>query len=284
VTNAIEKAQKKVEGRNFDIRKQLLEFDDVANDQRQVIYQQRNELLERDNVSDMLTAIREDVVVGIVSENIPPESVEEQWDIPELEKQLQADFGLALPIQQWLDTDHDLHSETLQQKIVDTVEAAYQEKVTLVGEQMIQFEKHIMLQVLDSLWKEHLATMDQLRSGIHLRAYAQKNPKQEYKRESFELFQDMLENFKHEVVCFMSKVQVRDDDAERIEQERLAKQHAQQQLDLRHTQVSGLASETSQEEPVPSKQEPIRVAQKVGRNDPCPCGSGQKFKQCHGKL
>ena len=285
VTNAIEKAQKKVEGRNFDIRKQLLDFDDVANDQRQVIYQQRNELLERETVSEMLSTIREDVVRGLVCDYIPPESIEDQWDVPGLEKQFHVDFGLELPIQEWLDTDDDLHGDTLQEKLVDIVESAYQEKFVSIGEQMIQFEKHIMLQVLDTLWKEHLATMDQLRSGIHLRAYAQKNPKQEYKRESFELFQNMLQSFKHEVVCFMSKVEMRDEDAERIEQERRELQHTQQQLNMQHAEiVSGLSEENTEgEEPV-AKQRPIRAGQKVGRNDSCPCGSGDKFKHCHGKL
>ncbi|ROR94773.1 protein translocase subunit secA [Sinobacterium caligoides] len=286
VTNAIEKAQKKVEGRNFDMRKQLLEFDDVANDQRQVIYQQRNALLEQENVNEMLSTIREDVVSSLVAEYVPPQSVEDMWDVPALEQQLNADFGLELPVQQWLDEDDDLHGESLQKKLVESVEAAYQEKSAMVGEQMNQFEKHIMLQVLDSLWKEHLATMDALRNGIHLRAYAQKNPKQEYKRESFELFQEMLENFKHEVVCFMSKVQVRDEDAERIEQQRREQQQAQQQLDMQHAETAalGMSEEGEAEGAETAKQVPVRTAQKVGRNDPCPCGSGQKFKQCHGKL
>jgi preprotein translocase subunit SecA len=283
VTNAIEKAQRKVEGRNFDMRKQLLEFDDVANDQRQVIYEQRNHLLEAEEVSEMLTAIREDIVSELVSSYIPPQSIEEQWDVPALQAQLKADFDLDLPVQQWLDDDDDLHGDTLHQKLIETIEQSYQQKSEVVGPQMRQFEKHIMLQVLDAQWKEHLATMDHLRGGIHLRAYAQKNPKQEYKRESFELFQDMLQNFKHEVVTFMSKVQIRDEDAERLEQQRREQQQQQAQLDLQHESTSAMASETPQPAQE-QKQAPVRTGQKVGRNDPCPCGSGQKYKQCHGKL
>ena len=221
VTNAIEKAQRKVEGRNFDIRKQLLEYDDVANDQRQIIYRQRDELLSDDEIGETITAIREDVVNDAVDGFIPPMSVEEQWDIPGLEKQLEAEFGLNLPVAQWLDEDDTLHEETLRQRIVDAVQAAYDEKAEGIGPGMRQLEKQIMLQVLDTLWKEHLQVMDQLRQGIHLRAYANKNPKQEYKRESFALFEGLLQRLKYEVVRFLSNVQVqRSDEAAAIEQQR----------------------------------------------------------------
>ncbi|MEK9656066.1 MAG: preprotein translocase subunit SecA, partial [Halieaceae bacterium] len=189
VTNAIEKAQRKVEGRNFDIRKQLLEYDDVANDQRQIIYRQRDELLSDDSIGETITAIRADVVNDAIDGFIPPMSVEEQWDIPGLEKQLESEFGLVLPVAQWLEEDTSLHEETLRERIVSAVQAAYDEKSSGVGSGMRQLEKQIMLQVLDTLWKEHLQVMDQLRQGIHLRAYANKNPKQEYKRESFALFE-----------------------------------------------------------------------------------------------
>ncbi|MDE0931714.1 MAG: preprotein translocase subunit SecA, partial [Halioglobus sp.] len=200
VSNAIEKAQRKVEGRNFDIRKQLLEYDDVSNDQRQIIYQQRDDLLTEADISETITAIRLDVVADAVETYIPPMSVEEQWDIPGLEKQLESEFSVSLPLQQWLDEDDTLHEEVLREKIFDAVQSAYDAKGDDVGPDMRRIEKQIMLQVLDTLWKEHLSTMDHLRQGIHLRAYAQKNPKQEFKRESFELFQQLLVNLKYEVV------------------------------------------------------------------------------------
>jgi preprotein translocase subunit SecA len=202
VSNAIEKAQRKVEGRNFDIRKQLLEYDDVANDQRQIIYRQRDELLSDDEIEDTIAAIRADVVSDAVDGFVPPMSVEEQWDIPGLEKQLEAEFGVAMPVSQWLEEDNALHEETLRERILAAVQSAYEEKSQGVGTGMRQLEKQIMLQVLDTLWKEHLQVMDQLRQGIHLRAYANKNPKQEYKRESFELFEGLLQRLKYEVIRF----------------------------------------------------------------------------------
>ncbi|NCZ64084.1 MAG: preprotein translocase subunit SecA, partial [Cellvibrionales bacterium] len=208
VTNAIEKAQRKVEGRNFDIRKQLLEYDDVANDQRRIIYRQRDQLLGEEEVAEMITQIRSDVVNGAVDAFIPPMSVEEQWDVPGLEKQLEAEFAVTLPLQAWLEEDNTLHEESLRERIVEEVQAAYDAKVNMVGDNIRQLEKQIMLQVLDTLWKEHLATMDQLRQGIHLRAYANKNPKQEYKRESFALFETLLDRLKYEVIRFLSHVQV----------------------------------------------------------------------------
>ena len=288
VTNAIEKAQRKVEGRNFDIRKQLLEYDDVANDQRQVIYQQRNTIMESDDISDMIEAIRADVVSSVISDFIPPQSLEEQWDIPGLEKHLEAEFAIQMPVQQWLDEDKNLHEESLRAKILELIVQAYEEKAAVVGAEIRKFEKHIMLQVLDNLWKEHLSTMDHLRQGIHLRGYAGKNPKQEYKRESFELFQEMLDNLKHEVVRFLSRVQIRKEDeieeAERLRRE----QQAKATMHFQHDQASALSEESSEDDAdtgVVEKEQPfIRDGRKVGRNEPCPCGSGKKYKQCHGKL
>ena len=284
VTNAIEKAQRKVEGRNFDIRKQLLEYDDVANDQRQIIYRQRDELLSDDEIGETITAIREDVVNDAIDGFILPMSVEEQWDILGLEKQLEAEFGLNLPVAQWLDEDDTLHEEPLRQRIVDAVQAAYDEKAEGIGPGMRQLEKQIMLQVLDTLWKEHLQVMDQLRQGIHLRAYANKNPKQEYKRESFALFEGLLQRLKYEVVRFLSNVQVqRSDEAAAIEQQR-REAAAEQKMAFEHAEA-GSAVAPAADAPPPAAPQPITRAQpKVGRNDPCPCGSGKKYKQCHGAL
>jgi len=284
VTNAIEKAQRKVEGRNFDIRKQLLEYDDVANDQRQIIYRQRDELLSDDDIAETITAIRQDVVNDAIDGFIAPMSVEEQWDIPGLEKQLEAEFGLNLPVAQWLDADDSLHEETLRQRIVGEVQAAYDEKAAGIGPGMRQLEKQIMLQVLDTLWKEHLQVMDQLRQGIHLRAYANKNPKQEYKRESFALFEGLLQRLKYEVVRFLSNVQVqRSDEAAAMEQQR-REEAAKQKMAFEHAEA-GSAVPDAADAPPPAAPQPMTRAQpKVGRNDPCPCGSGKKYKQCHGAL
>ena len=285
VTNAIEKAQRKVEGRNFDIRKQLLEYDDVANDQRQIIYRQRDELLSDDEIGETITAIREDVVNDVVDGFIPPMSVEEQWDIPGLEKQLETEFGLNLPVAQWLDEDDTLHEETLRQRIADAVQTAYVEKAESIGPSMRQLEKQIMLQVLDTLWKEHLQVMDQLRQGIHLRAYANKNPKQEYKRESFALFEGLLQRLKYEVVRFLSNVQVqRSDEAAAIEQQR-REAAAKQKMAFEHADARAAVPESAEASQQPVTPQPVTRAQpKVGRNDPCPCGSGKKYKQCHGAL
>lgn len=292
VTNAIEKAQRKVEGRNFDIRKQLLEYDDVANDQRQIIYQQRNDLLTESDISETVTAIREDVVNQAIDSFIPPMSVEEQWDIPGLEKQLEAEFAIELPIQQWLDDDDKLHEEAIRERVQAEIQKAYDEKGESVGPDMRRIEKQIMLQVLDTLWKEHLATMDHLRQGIHLRAYAQKNPKQEYKRESFELFQELLSSLKYEVVKFLSHVQIqKKNEAELIEQQR-RNEAERAKLAFQHAQASGMAPDAAggAQAPTPERAEasamqPVtRSEPKVGRNDPCPCGSGKKYKQCHGAL
>ena len=285
VTNAIEKAQRKVEGRNFDIRKQLLEYDDVANDQRQIIYRQRDELLSDDEIEETITAIRHDVVNDAIDGYIPAMSVEEQWDIPGLEKQLEGEFGLTLPIAQWLDEDDSLHEETLRERIVTSVQNAYDEKAAGIGPGMRQLEKQIMLQVLDTLWKEHLQVMDQLRQGIHLRAYANKNPKQEYKRESFALFEGLLQRLKYEVVRFLSNVQVqRSDEAAAMEQQR-REAAAKQKMAFEHADAGSAVPETGEAAPPPAAPQPMTRAQpKVGRNDPCPCGSGKKYKQCHGAL
>ncbi len=285
VSNAIEKAQRKVEGRNFDIRKQLLEYDDVANDQRQIIYQQRDELLTVEDISDTITLIRDDVVNDLISDYVPPQSLEEQWDVPGLEEKLAAEFGIQLPVASWLAEDDQLHEETLRQKIVERVAADYERKLDEVGPDMRKIEKHIMLQVLDTLWKEHLATMDHLRQGIHLRAYAQKNPKQEYKRESFALFEALLDNLKHEVIRILSHVQVqREDEAQLIEQQR-REQQAREKMAFQHASASAMDPEVGEEPQQPVQQQPYhREERKVGRNEPCPCGSGQKYKQCHGKI
>ena len=290
VTNAIEKAQRKVEGRNFDIRKQLLEYDDVANDQRQIIYQQRNDLLTEADISETITLIRQDVVSEAIDSFIPPMSVEEQWDVPGLQKQLEAEFAISLPLQEWLDADDKLHEEALREKIGSEIQAAYDAKSEQVGPGMRNIEKQIMLQVLDTLWKEHLATMDHLRQGIHLRAYAQKNPKQEYKRESFELFEELLKNLKDEVVKFLSHVQIqRQDEAQRIEQQR-REAAEREQMAFQHAEASAMASgpaegaQAAAPDQAAGPQTFTREQPKVGRNEPCPCGSGKKYKQCHGRL
>ncbi|MYM64696.1 preprotein translocase subunit SecA [Pseudomaricurvus sp. HS19] len=284
VTNAIEKAQRKVEGRNFDIRKQLLEFDDVANDQRQVVYQQRNELLESDDIADTITAIRTDVVFDLVSDFIPPQSLEEQWDIPGLEQYLHAEFGLELPVAQWLAEDKKLHEETLREKILQEVQSAYDAKCEHFGPIMREVERQVMLSVLDMLWKEHLANMDHLRQGIGLRAFAQKNPKQEYKRESFELFQQMLESLKSEVVRMLARVEPVTREQMDAMEERRRQQQEQQRMQLEHAQAGAFGEEDAGSEEQDDQRPFVREGSKVGRNDPCPCGSGKKFKQCHGRL
>ncbi|MET0380208.1 MAG: preprotein translocase subunit SecA [Spongiibacteraceae bacterium] len=287
VTNAIEKAQRKVEARNFDIRKQLLEYDDVSNDQRQIVYQQRNELLEAESIAETIDVIRLDVVNSVIDEHVPPQSLEEQWDIAGLEKRLEAEFALPVPVQQWLDQDKSLHEEPLREKILEVATAAYQQKRDEIGPEMARLEKYIMLQVLDGLWKEHLQTMDHLRQGIHLRAYAQKNPKQEYKREAFDLFQRMLETLKHDVVRYLSYVQIRrEDELERLEQQR-REEEAQKKMQFQHAEVTALEGAGEEEVHVTAPEHPlpfVRDEPKVGRNDVCPCGSGKKYKHCHGKL
>jgi preprotein translocase subunit SecA len=279
VTRAIENAQRKVEGRNFDMRKQLLEFDDVANDQRKVIYEQRNELLDEGDISETIDAIREDVLTGMIDDYIPPQSLEEMWDIAGLEERIKGDFLMELPIRKWLDEDDKLHEEKLRERILKEVTDAYRVKEETVGRDVMrQFEKAVMLQNLDSAWKEHLAAMDHLRQGIHLRGYAQKNPKQEYKRESFQLFSEMLETLKVEVINILSKVRVQaESDVEAVEEQR--RQADDVPKNFEH-ETPNEPKETATAGPKTA----VREGPKVGRNDPCPCGSGKKYKQCHGKL
>jgi protein translocase subunit secA len=290
VTNAIEKAQRKVEGRNFDIRKQLLEFDDVANEQRKVIYHMRNSLLAADDIGQTIAEFREDALSNAISSHIPPQSLPEQWDIPGLEAVLYSDFGLRLPVQQWLDEDEKLYEETLREKIMQALLEAYREKEELAGAEALRtFEKQIVLRVLDDLWKDHLSTMDHLRHGIHLRGYAQKNPKQEYKRESFALFQELLESIKRDSIRVLSHVQVRrEDPAEEEARLRREAEELAQRMQFQHAEVSAL--EEPQDEPAEGEQDgasnvtPIRSEPKIGRNEPCPCGSGKKYKHCHGQV
>ena len=284
VTKAIENAQRKVEARNFDIRKNLLEFDDVANDQRKVVYEQRNELLDTSDISETINAIRADVIDGVIDEYITPHSLDETWDIPGLEQRLQADFNLSLPIAQWLAEDDKLYEELLRERIVQEAETLYNAKKAVVGDEVMnQFEKSVMMQTLDNLWKEHLAAMDHLRQGIHLRGYAQKNPKQEYKRESFELFTQMLETLKQEVVSIICRVQVQERDVDALEEQRRRAEAAPRTYT--HADVAALNEEGEAESATPpAAQIPFVRGDKVGRNDPCPCGSGKKYKQCHGQL
>jgi preprotein translocase subunit SecA len=284
VTNAIVKAQRKVEGRNFDVRKHLLEYDDVANDQRQVVYQQRNYLLEDEDISNIITSVREDVVNQAIDNFIPPQSLEEQWDVEGLEKALNTDFAVQLPISEWLEEDNRLDEEALRQRIVELVQTDYQTRYADVGQQMREVERQIMLQVLDTQWKDHLANMDQLRQGIGLRAYAQKNPKQEYKRESFEMFEDLLNNIKYETVRFLSHIQVAsEDEMRKLEEQRRREQEGRE---YQHADSESLTNESAADTaPEKKPQAPQqRLGPKIGRNDPCSCGSGKKYKHCCGKI
>jgi len=268
VTRSIENAQRKVESRNFDMRKQLLEYDDVANDQRGVIYEQRNELLDEADIGEVVDNIRADVINSVIDQHIPRQSLVEMWNITGLEEQLKGEFNTNLPIGEWIEEDKKLHEESLREKIVAEFDKTYKDKEAVVGADVLrQFEKAVMLQSLDSHWKEHLAAMDHLRQGIGLRAHAQKNPKQEYKRESFQLFTEMLDNLKYDVVGILSKVQIQaESDVEAVEE-----QHRKSEVpaEFQHQSAEGI-----EEKPVP----------RVGRNELCPCGSGKKYKQCHGKL
>jgi len=295
VNNAIEKAQRKVEGHNFDIRKNLLEFDDVSNDQRQVIYQQRRDLMAVDDISETIEGIREEVLLDLIAEYVPPQTIEEQWDIAGLEQALVTEFASEQPVGSWLEEDDSLNEDTLQTKIIAQVEAEYRAKEANWadhGVDMRMVEKQIMLQILDQRWKEHLATMDHLRSSIGLRAYAQKQPKQEYKRESFELFQELLVNIKRDVVHLLSRVQIEAPEAAQ-ESERKRRDDAEARMRFSHAASSALnapdaepgarggpAQRPAEEQRVETF---VRQEKKVGRNEPCPCGSGKKFKRCHGK-
>ncbi|OCG38668.1 preprotein translocase subunit SecA [Gilliamella sp. Fer2-1] len=284
VTKAIANAQKKVENRNFDIRKQLLEYDDVANEQRKVIYRERNDLLDNTDIKDTIDSIRGDVFNTLIDQYIPPQSIEEMWDISGLEVALKTDFDLDLPVAKWLDEEQNLHEETLRERILQMAKDRYLEKENIAGADAFrQFEKSVMLQTLDTLWKEHLAAMDYLRQGIHLRGYAQKDPKQEYKRESFNMFASMLESLKYDVIGILSRVQIRSqEEVDEAEHQRLAEMEklmAKQQAN--HESVVSMSGENESQ----SVAQPImRTQAKVGRNDPCPCGSGKKYKHCHGSV
>ena len=280
VSRVIENAQRKVEGHNFDIRKQLLEYDDVANEQRKLIYSERNELMSTEDVSENVDEMIEEVVEQVINRSISPQSMPEQWNVDQLEDDLKLEFNVELPVAQWLEEDKSLYEETLRDRILDNVDEAYKAKEEEYGSEVVRhLEKVVMLQTLDSHWKEHLSAMDHLRQGIGLRGYAQKNPKQEYKREAFEMFTSMLDRVKAEVVTILARVQLREDseveDLERRQQEAAQ----QQELEMLHA--------AAEPEGRPAGDGPatfVRDAPKVGRNDPCPCGSTKKYKQCHGKL
>ena len=287
VTRAIENAQRKVEGHNFDIRKQLLEYDDVANDQRKVIYTQRNEMMAAEDLSEIVINIREDVVNDIVSEYIPHGSLDEQWDLDGLQEAINHEFGQDMPVAQWMDEDADLNEDGLRDRILQTLIADYEAKEQMVGsEGMRQYEKYILLQVLDKLWKEHLAAMDYLRQSIGLRGYAQKNPKQEYKRESFNMFTELLDRIKHEAITLLSKVQIRArEEVDELEQQG---HHQPENVSYQHQQAGGMQEPAQAEGGEAGADEThkpyVRSERKLGRNEPCWCGSGKKFKHCHGKL
>jgi preprotein translocase subunit SecA len=277
VTRAIENAQRKVEQRNFDIRKQLLEYDDVSNDQRKVIYEQRNEILASIDIGDTIRAMRNDVLNDAIDQHIAPGSMDEQWDVAGLEKTLAAQFSLELPLQQWLDEEKTLSEDGLRKKILDVADTLYKEKEAMVGvEGLRQFERAVMLQSIDSHWREHLSALDHLRQGIHLRGYAQKQPKQEYKREAFELFSGMLAAIKAEVTQITTTVQVRAPEDVQVE---LPEEPSNVQY-----QHAGYDEAQDFSEAAAAKAIPADAHPKVGRNDPCPCGSGKKYKHCHGKL
>jgi preprotein translocase subunit SecA len=296
VTRSIEKAQRKVEGRNFDIRKQLLEYDNVANDQRTIIYRQRNELMASDDITDLLDGMRGDVVDQLVDDYIPPQSVPEQWDIEGLEAAVESEFGSTHSITKWLNDDDQLYEEELKRKLTKIFSDEYKEKFSLIGDRMREFEKQITLQILDRLWKEHLATMDQLRQGIFLRSYGGKNPRQEYKREAFSQFTGLMSDLQQEVTKVLSHMQIKQEDSiEAIDRKR-EEERARSRVNYQHTKMSALSNNDAPEigpqsrsqnfrEKSVEKQSPfVREIPKVGRNELCPCGSGKKYKLCHGKI
>ncbi len=291
VSKAIENAQRKVEAHNFDTRKNVLEYDNVANDQRKVVYNQRKELMETDDISETIAAIREDAADVVISGHIAPGSMEEQWDVGGLQDSVQREFGLKLDIKDWLEQDANLHEETLRKRIKKELSGDYAQKETLIGaEQMRRVEKLAMLQILDSHWKEHLAAMDHLRQSIGLRGYAQKNPKQEYKREAFEMFGSLLEDVKIEVARFLSRLQITEEsDLDRVSRQRQAQPtnmrfNHPQAKDVLHPEQSPSPAPQAKQAQAVAKQPYTRKQKKIGRNDPCFCGSGKKYKQCHGKL
>jgi preprotein translocase subunit SecA len=280
VTRSIESAQRKVEARNFDIRKQLLEYDDVANDQRKTIYALRNELLESEDVSARIADLRSGVATDLFRQFVPEDSVEEQWDIAGLENALRSEFNLALPVKAWLEAEPDLQDATLLERVVEQAHQAYNAKIPEAAKtQLRQYERYVTLQILDAHYREHLAALDHLRQGIHLRGYAQKNPKQEYKREAFELFGAMIEAVKAEVTKHLTLMQITERAPEPDVQSHV------QNVQAQHGDQPTLAEEAAPPPPAEKpKPQPVRVTQKVGRNEPCPCGSGKKYKHCHGKL
>ena len=290
INRSIENAQRKVEARNFDIRKHLLEYDDVANDQRKVIYQQRNELLDATDMSETVTAMRADVVKGYIDQHIAPGSLDEQWDVPGLERVLESELGLQLPIQQWLKDESGLEEEALRERIVAAAHKSYNDKIAPIDPQGIRhYERGLLLQSIDTHWREHLSSLDHLRQGIHLRSYAQKNPTQEYKREAFELFSLLLDTIKSEVTRTLMLVRVASPEQLRTVDEH----HEPANVQYQHADFDGAAvadgadvavAEAPTQVGAERTQPFVRTGQKVGRNDPCPCGSGKKFKQCHGKL
>ena len=281
LNRAIENAQRKVEAHNFDVRKHLLDYDDVANDQRRVVYQQRNELMEEEEIADTVTEMRHDVFEDVINQFIPPGSIDEQWEIPSLEKALEGEFGIKVPVNDWLKEDESVHEEVLRGRILDEVDEHFTRKEELTGSEVMRhFEKALMLNVLDQKWKDHLASMDYLRQGIGLRGYAQKQPMQEYKRESFEMFTELLDNIKHEVVRILARVQVQaEEDVEAVEEQR----RTETPMQFRHDEA-GPAAASAPEAELGEGQTYVREGRKVGRNEPCPCGSGKKYKHCHGKL
>jgi preprotein translocase subunit SecA len=311
LSRQIERAQRKVEAYNFDLRKNLLEYDDVANDQRKVIYQQRTELMAAEDIGDSITGIRAEVVNGIIDQYVPRESVEDEWDLAGLREAIAREFQVDVDPKAWLEADHDVAEAGLRERVVAAVEGAYQEKVQQVGAPVMRhLEKAVMLQELDRHWREHLAAMDYLRQGIHLRAYAQKNPKQEYKREAFELFGALLDRIKHDTISLLSRLQVRNEAEIEAQERERERQMAARKLQMQHATpqsvISGdavpvgpeaaaaaagappmgtggpfAAGPTSAPEPVAPV---VRDGRKVGRNEPCPCGSGKKYKHCHGQL
>jgi len=295
LTRQIERAQRKVESHNFDARKNLLEYDDVANDQRKVIYRQRTEIMSTDDIGGVIRDVRAEVVHGIVAQYIPPDRVEEQWDVPGLEQAMQRDFGVQTDLAAWLAEDPARHAADAVDRLLNAIEAAYEEKVKQVGEPVMRhLERAVMLQQLDMHWREHLAGMDYLRQGIYLRAYAQKNPKQEYKREAFALFTAMLDRIRSDTVMLLQRLQVRtEEEIEREEAER--RRRLQARMQLQHApppdlaaQAAGPAGEEGAEgrpgQSGPAAAPFVRGERKIGRNEPCPCGSGRKFKHCHGAL
>src|SRR6266480_1316764 len=283
---SIEKAQHRVESRNFDIRKQLLEYDDVANDQRRVIYQQRNELLEGDDVAETIQNMIRGEVDGTVKRYIPVESVEEQWDVPGLESALHAEYKLQAPVGEWLKAESEIDEETIRARVFEVAQKAWHQREEQIGaDVMRQFERSLMLQTLDHHWREHLSALDHLRQGIHLRGYAQKNPKQEYKREAFELFSDMLDRIKQDVVKVVLTVQVRTpEDVQAVEETPQVSNVKYQHVGYDEALATAGGGNGDTAVAIAPPPPFVRAGQKVGRNDPCPCGSGKKYKHCHGRL